>query len=174
MNCPGKRNLLHQPGRIKFFPLIPQINPEFFSAKISEICGRFNFKPMKVITLTFFLIFISLFCYSQTNSVVKQDSTIFISRPFSLYSPKSLNSSSAIPSTNCILKNNSVLFDLNHFSMNANNYYKDSYYNSDLKEMVVFNRNHYYYLNDPIKPYGNCEFAVFAGTINYLILMLNN
>jgi hypothetical protein len=128
---------------------------------------------MKLIILNIFIIFISFYCYSQTSNILNKGNTKLISKP--LYSFNSVNISSSKASvTNCIPKNNSILFDLQHFSINTNNYYKNSYLNSDVKEMVVYNRNHYYYLADPIHPYGNCEFALIGGTINYLILLLNN
>jgi len=44
MKYPGKRNLLHQVGMIKFFPQIPQINAENLSATISKICGNYESK----------------------------------------------------------------------------------------------------------------------------------
>ena len=116
----------------------------------------------------------SIVCNSQTDTIIKIDSSKFILKPLYLNSFNTGNNSSLnIFSHNYSLKNTSTLYDLQYDSQYIRQEYYNNFIRSDNYKIFIYN-HHFYYVKDPVQPYGSWRNTLFLGTLNYLRLLINN
>ena len=113
----------------------------------------------------------SFICRAQTDTIIKKDTSKFILKPFNPYLFNVVNNSSPnIFSHNYSLKNTSTLFDLRYESQYIRQFYYNNFINSDNKMLFIY-KHHFYYVKDPVHPYGMGRNALFLGSLNYLFLL---
>ena len=130
---------------------------------------------MRKIIIIFLATIFSFFCRSQTDTVIKKDSSKFILNPFYYYSFKDIKNNNYILPSNYTfdLKKMSSPFDLYHDSIYIREVFYNTYFPTDNKMLFIYNK-HYYYFSDPLKPYsGDLGGALVFGALNYLMLLFD-
>jgi hypothetical protein len=119
---------------------------------------------MKLIILIIFMNLITLFCYSQTNTILKKDSTKFFLNQYDYHLFK-IHDNNFVPAINYSFGQNNY-YHLSRFTLYHDTIYNkcelfDNYRNKDYSEYL-------YYSNDNIY---SSTMHIGAGALNYLILL---
>jgi len=130
---------------------------------------------MKIKILIVFVIMLSFICQAQTDTITKRNSSKQIFTPNNFYAFKDTKNNSILFSNYTFdLKKISSPFDLFHDSL----YIREVFYNnlfSTENEMLFVYNNHFYYIKDPLEPYGGgLGSTLVFGSLNYLIHLFEN
>lgn len=139
---------------------------------------------MKNIYILIFLSIISIVCNSQINTIKKDSSefisagllssgTLFLSKPLYLNLLNSVNFSCQNKfNTDFAFKNTGNIYNLLQDSMFLMDYNYNSYLNTNKRTVFIY-KDHLYYFDDLLSPYGNNWTALIGGSVNYFLLLFD-